>query len=71
MVRPLRSALLTTAATWLIWWLIATVASRAGHPGVAYLVVFLGGPIAVLTTAVALVVAVIRVIASGRRSRRG
>ena len=68
--RPALSGLVAVAAIWLTWWLTATLVDRAGHVDAAYLVVFLGGPVALLATLVVLVVAVARVADSLLRRRR-
>jgi len=68
--RPVLGALATIAAVWLAWWVAAEVTYRTGHVEGAYFVVFLGGPIAILTTAVVLVVAGVRAVIHLVRRRR-
>lgn len=68
--RPAMTGLLTIAAVWLTWWVAATLTYSTGHAEAAYLVVFIGGPIAVLTTLVALVVVGVRVCSNLLRRRR-
>lgn len=68
--RPAMTGLLMIAAVWLTWWVAATITYQTGHAEAAYLVVFVGGPVAVLATFVLLVVAGTRVLGNLLRRRR-
>ncbi|NYD41599.1 hypothetical protein [Nocardioides panaciterrulae] len=62
--------LVAIAAVWLTWWLAATITDRTGHADATYVVVFLGGPVALLASVVILAVAGARVVRNLVRRRR-